>query len=711
MADDVAALGRTKGGIIRQPGNKNVGWRVAGRQPGSLAVEFGCYYDSAAGFYLAAYDQQGVPKELSLRRSPAGLDMDWRTPCCARHTFASQFDVVMTTFHRDERDTPINWRDAADIYKQWALRQPWCRTLYADRRDIPTWLKEGPAMVRFGREWLATPSRIEKWVTNYWQKNYPAAPLITALWGWEKVGSWVAPDYFPAFPSDEQFTQLVAHLRQQGCHAFPWPSGYHWTLTYRKQEDGSYAWDDRKRFDEVARPHAVYNRDGTLYIRTPSWLFGGDTACMCPGDPWTIRWWNNDICVPLAQRGCEMIQVDQVVGGSFPFCYSEQHGHPPGPGSWMADVFTRQLVTMHQELRKIEPDCVVCFEEPNERFNHLVGIQDYRDCESSDEWASVFNYVYHEYLPTFQSNPRPDDLVMAAYCLVNGQMPHLRPAPQDLQEATLANGSFESTAGGGHPLPSWDQVRGYQGQAWNGVAMRDDAEMHDGQSSLQLTNRTDTDVVQVSQNVPVTSGGGLTAGKNYRLSVWLRTGEMRQPNSINFAFFGPSMKYVGPGGRLFFPAGDAGWSHVQSDFTVPPGATLMRIMIHVAGPAQAWVDEMRLEELSPDGTSPEVRMTGMTDAARFMRRWVELYHGAGRPWLQFGRMLHPPQLICGTMPYRDWHIPVILHNAFRAHDGREAVVLVNGSAERQTATLKWKGNDRELDLQPREVMLIKTASR
>ena len=43
-------------------------------------------------------------------------------------------------------------------------------------------------------------------------RSTSAAPLITAYWGWEKIGNWVTPDYFPVYPSDEQFTQLVRDL-------------------------------------------------------------------------------------------------------------------------------------------------------------------------------------------------------------------------------------------------------------------------------------------------------------------------------------------------------------------------------------------------------------------------------------------------------------------------------------------------------------------
>ncbi|MCX7010787.1 MAG: DUF6259 domain-containing protein, partial [Kiritimatiellaeota bacterium] len=329
--DDTVVLGSTKGGLIRHPATMKVGSSVSIAQPGNMAAQFGCCYTPRGGIFTAAFDGRGYPKHLLATRVKEGLEFSWYRPCFASGTLEQDYDVVLTTF-AGTNGASCDWRDAADLYKTWALTQPWCATTYDKRADIPAWMKEGPAMVRFGRDWLAEPARIERWLAEYWQKKFPAAPLIMAFWGWEKVGNWVTPDYFPIFPSDEQFTQLVAHVRAAGAHAFPWPSGYHWTLTYQKQSDGTFKWDDRKRFDEVARAHAVQTRDGKLYLRTPSWLQGGDTTCMCGGDPWTLRWWNEDICVPLARRGCEMIQVDQVVGGSYPACFNPAHPHPPGPG-------------------------------------------------------------------------------------------------------------------------------------------------------------------------------------------------------------------------------------------------------------------------------------------------------------------------------------------------------------------------------------------
>ena len=705
VEDDAAVVGASKGGVIRKPGAMKPGSSVSLSQPGNMAAQFGCYYDDRAGFYTAAYDGGGTPKDFVMTRTAAGVEFGWGRPCFTTGSSTQTYDVVTSTFAGADGE-PADWRDAADLYKAWALTQPWCAMPFAQRGDLPGWLKEGPAMVRFGRDWLADPARIERWLTDYWRKNFPAMPLITAYWGWEKRGDWVTPDYFPLFPSDEQFTNLVAKTRAWGCHAFPWPSGYHWTLTYNKRPDGSFDWDDRAHFDQVARPHAVHARDGNLYIRTPSWLRGGDTACMCGGDPWTVRWWNEEICAPLARRGCELLQVDQVVGANWPACYAPDHGHPKGRGPWMTTAFTHQLLSMRDAMRASEPDAVVCFEEPNEWYNHIVGVQDYRDCEAPREWASVFNYLYHEYLPPFQSNPHGSDRVMFAHCAADGQMPHLVPSNRDLAEDVLVNGAFEIRASGNDGFRGWDHLRGYQHQVWTGQAICDTDEKHGGAMSLRLENTNASDIVQVSQNVDVDERGFAVGGK-YRLSAWLKTDHLARPNGVNFAVFAPELKSTGQGGQLKFPAAGAGWTRVSAEFTVPSGAEMLRIMCHVAGVAKVWVDDMTLEAVQPDGSARQVRYEGLSSDARFMRKWVSLYHGEGRPWLVYGRPIHPPKLTCSTLMYRDRPTPAVFHSAFRSPDGKVGVVLANATREPQKVVLSRHGKAMELTLQGDDVILVR----
>jgi len=77
---------------------------------------------------------------------------------------------------------------------------------------------------------------------------------------------------------------------------------------------------------------------------------------------------------------------------------------------------------MYPPWRRNYRNAVVCFEEPNERFNHLSESR-LRDCESPFEWASVFNYLYPRVLADVSEHPRADDRVMAGIVWSNGQIP------------------------------------------------------------------------------------------------------------------------------------------------------------------------------------------------------------------------------------------------------------------------------------------------
>ena len=710
--DDRFVYGGSKGGVTYSPGEKDVGWRVYAKRPGTLAAQFATVYDDRAGLYFAAEDGAGYCKYLGGERVPAGFLVTSRRLGFDTGDVVQAYDLVTGGFEGTP-DDPCTWHDAADLYRAWAQKQAWATKPFRDRDDIPAWMRDAPAMVRFTREWLKDPDRIRAWMRDYWKREFPAAPLVTAYWGWEKIGMWVGPDYFPVVPDDATFAQLVSDLKALGSHAFPWPSGYHWTLTFDKRPDGTFAWDDRARFERIAAPHAVCNRDGARYVRTPFWLRGGDCACLCGGDPWTRNWWNRDICLPLAKLGCEMLQVDQVVGGLYPACWAKGHPHGPGEGLWKSQTFLDQLRTMRETMRTVQPDAIVGVEEPNEFFNHLVGIQDYRDCESlADEWASVFNYIYHDRLPCFQSNTRRGNRIWQAHTAADGQIPFLTPSERDLGDASpaLVNGRFEDvTATGG--FRGWGKLGSYNGVSYDGRLFVDAVTKHDGAHAIRLEVKAGETAVHVAQNVDLTDGS-FRAGGTYRLSGWLKTGHASRPNSVNFCFLGAN----GKGGSLPFPKPEAGWAHVSRDFEVPAGANHLRVMMHVAGEATVWVDGIALEEVRADGLTREVVRSGRGPYDAFMKRWVALYHGEGRDWLAHGRSVKPPRMTCATQPYmvtppgeKPYALqkPVVFCNAYEAHDGRRAVVLVNATDEAQTVTLDEKRTRRTLRLAADEIRLLK----
>lgn len=680
--NDAFVAGEVRGGVYPRPGRWLVGRGVAFGQPGPLAAQFGCYYDADCGFYSATQDSRGCPKRLRFRRTATGLEFGWERHCY--HDLAKRFElgyaVAMTTFHSQDPALPTDWRDAADIYKAWALKQPWCARTLAQRDDMPDWLKEGPAMVRFRRrhtyyqpnvrleyhrDWYSRPDQIDGWLKGYWQKHFPEVPLIATFWGWEQVASWISPHYFPPYPSEEGLRQRVKAVRDAGVHPFFWPSGYHWAVTFGRREDGTFEVDDRNDFEKVGKPHSVLTRDGAVFARNDFWLDGGTNCVLCRGDAWT-RQWLNRTATELARRGADLIQVDQVTYGCGPrdrgCCYSRRHGHPPGPGPWFVEAFTEQLRTMLEESRRVSPDMILGFEGAQEFFLQEIGIQDYRDFEVywdpgslGRQPASVFAYLYHEFVPFFQSNPegfrgKPSggNMLLMAHSLVDGQMPHLVPHWPLCPAPALENGGFEQHTA---DMPDgWSCSQGTGAPPSDSACCCDPAIKRGGRFSLRLESPRHGETLRLAQNIGVgehereVGSHGPEVGQSCRLSLWLKADKLGVVSKLDIKALDAEGGTTGNWHAPLAPSND--WQQVEAAFTIPRRTVRLLVALELAGPCKAWVDDVALKQRDGDGAHQIVMHQPILPAEhKLAMQWVKLYHGEGRPYLLLGRMIHPPRLV------------------------------------------------------------------
>lgn len=545
-SDDRLLTGEAWGGIQHAPGADPTPRRlVARKQPGDLSVQAALWWDASALFCFAAEDDKGDVKQLVVEREKDGISFRWRRLCFDAAPVRLDYDFTMAAVC-GTAESPATWYDGAELYREWARTTRFCSVPTAKRKDIPSWLASAPAFTLFERQWFDRPDDMRKWVEAYRANVSKDVPLVAASWGWERYDTWVHP-YFPCNPSDEAFASVVSDLATRNVHVYPWPSGYHWTLTYGRRDDGSFIHDWRSDFTNSAAAHACVNRDGKLYERTPGgdWLKGGSMSAMCGGDGWTQRWWSEDVAGELAKRGCRIIQADQNNGGAFPSCWSRAHGHPPGEGRWKTDAARRQMEGMLASIRSVRGEAAAAYEEPNEQMNDLVGIQLLRDARTKVEWASLYGYIYHEYVPVFQPANRPQPLRKMAYAAAMGQLPNLVPDKADIGD-----------------------------------------------------------------------GGPAEFGRRR----------------------------------------DGSWR------------------------------------------------------GEYMRRWVELFHGEGRPWLAHGRRVKPPRVVCAEVPVAYGKEkatgPAVFVAAYESLDGRRALVLANATDKEQEVRVSSPGSpDRLLRLSPRELLL------
>ncbi len=380
--------------------------------PGPAQVQFLAYYDETAGLYLAAYDSGGNPKLVGFRSTASGIDLSLQHEAwtSARTNWSMPYEVVLGTFRGD-------WHAAADVYKQWALRQPWCSRKLTERSDISAWYLEGRPIFMFiprAGEYYGTdrpPRTPDRYLTRPplpspgLRPRAPAlfaevsqslhSPVVVIEYGWEKQGAWISPDVFPPYGGEESFREQVLAMKRNGHVTGCYISGTRWGVVKPGRPD----YDGWSAFRQEASTAAVTGEDQKPVVDHNTWT---DNVKLCLGSPVTERIML-DLVRGLVERGVSFVQYDQNIGGVVYECHNHSHPHPPGEGVWMSEQTSRFLHEARKLGKALDPDFVLTIEEPCEYFIQDVDGFNDRPYVSTpvSESVPLFSYVYHDYSLSF----------------------------------------------------------------------------------------------------------------------------------------------------------------------------------------------------------------------------------------------------------------------------------------------------------------------
>ena len=203
-ADDVFVLPSLPGVLIRNPaqawGPNQAVWL---KYPGDLSAQFVAYQDRTAGLYLASQDAHAHPRRFGVWRRPDGFRLahEFTLGAGTVTEWQSPYPCVLGV-------TQGTWCATADLYKAWAVGQPWCARPLHRRDDIPAWWKAGPLVhvceVRTydakGEQTGSYYPRLKDHVATL--RGHAEGDIVLMLAGWEKNRRWSAGDYFPIFDED-----------------------------------------------------------------------------------------------------------------------------------------------------------------------------------------------------------------------------------------------------------------------------------------------------------------------------------------------------------------------------------------------------------------------------------------------------------------------------------------------------------------------------
>jgi len=365
-------------------------WRSPNYPGQWAATQLMAYYNSAGGLYVACDDATGLPKFIDLVMEDDGVTLGLGHYPGAHGPGKTKlpYNVVIGTFHGD-------WYRAAEIYRDWASRQPFCGSKLADRKDCPKWITDSAVGLAFPMrgmgDWDAPTAVNPEYTpaTNalpYLDKIAAEleSPLMPFVYNWERPGPWVQPDAFPPLGGEASMREFMAKSKERGWHPVLYGDSLCWVT-----------WQGNAGYDGMPYFRAHGGEDAVA--RRPDGSFVEDVW------PWRKNYW---ACVGTA-KGRQMVLemtrkmaelgpsiVQQFDQGPGPMaCYATNHGHPPVPGPWMTEAFKVLLKADAAIARQVNPGVAMsCEGAPPEIY-----LQDFQIWDGRARTCPLYSFLYHEY--------------------------------------------------------------------------------------------------------------------------------------------------------------------------------------------------------------------------------------------------------------------------------------------------------------------------
>ncbi len=378
------------------------------QKPNNLAVQMTAYYDDQEGVMIYAADTCGYPKKMGpVYCKPEFIDLSpvHLRPETAGMNFDLEYMVITRFFNGD-------WKSAAEIYKEFARTAPWCGKTIPEREDIPDWIKKGAFFLSFrlryqkkGAGYLEyVPEYIEKW------KKILNIPIVAMMCGWEKIGEWAGPDYFPPFGGEKRFQNMCQKLKADGNIPFTFGlSGLkllirrHRTKT-KDQPQLALDYDGRELFEQKYREASALDINGVPIVDSNIDEWDGVHAYACPATEQAKEQICGASVQMLKKYGVIMQQADQILGGGTSECYNSEHGHLPGRGIWQVESLKRIYDETRRTAKEISKDFALSQEWISEPFIQHLDIYHCRNYDKPQgglESVPLFSYLYHEYIPCY----------------------------------------------------------------------------------------------------------------------------------------------------------------------------------------------------------------------------------------------------------------------------------------------------------------------
>ena len=346
------------------------------------------------GLYAAAYDPDYYQKWLNFYKSGGKLELSHMygyEDIGAGKGLKSEYPFVVKFIKGDD------WYEAADIYKEWAVRQEWTRkgTLYSrSENDKAVWLLENIGLTTFG---INAKHDRTRWLKAYHDAiKSPVFHILGPDWvnDVQTFGMGVPGGYDDWVPTrfNRENLDLIKARRSLAPFEFDFLGS--------NKSDGENLRKDLTKWPKDPKSHDAYKFN-----------------MLCPYTDYTKDLHIKRDVQVLKEAGVDSMYYDISANNLIKTCMSESHGHPVGAGREITlayrDIYERTREALSETAGKYIP---LGTEMMNEVF---IDVLDYyqarawaQPCSALETWpfsrlmksgmaemSPMFTYVYHEYAP------------------------------------------------------------------------------------------------------------------------------------------------------------------------------------------------------------------------------------------------------------------------------------------------------------------------
>ncbi len=358
------------------------------------SMQFCAYYEeNAGGLYFAALDGDAHQKWFNAYTQNGALVISHMT---GYEEIGSEVTIEMPYEFHIRFMGPGGWREAAELYKPWALSQKWCRRGLAIERaedQKADWLLEDVGYATFG---INAGADRTQWLDQY--------RLDIGTKGFHILGpDWAntQQNFYNSVPGGLQdwlptkFNQNnLENIRKGGDYYAPFEFDF---LVGLDKSDAKKLMSHLQKFPSPTFSHDAYTFN-----------------MLCPADPFTVAFHRDKNVQMMKEAQMDAMYYDISANNLIKICLSDKHGHTPGGGHEITEGYQ----TVYQETQQ-----ALCAEAKKyvplgtEMMNEtLLGELDYYQARAWAQPSStletwpfrqqmrkgtaqmipLFDYVYHE---------------------------------------------------------------------------------------------------------------------------------------------------------------------------------------------------------------------------------------------------------------------------------------------------------------------------